>query len=191
MGETVQVVLDRLTQVAGHIASKHGLKLHAFDGTEEPSSIVLSHGNFLNPAPVTPFDGSVESPFSVLAGTSRAIYGKELVVTPGIMTGNTDTRFFWDLTKHIFRFAPGYDPEDTQGLGSIHTVNERVSVVNRMCIPLRDLSSFLFSLRLIHWSWRLLLNYRSTQKSKDFQVAISPTSSTLREVLMLTLLILS
>lgn len=69
----------------------------------------------------------------MLAGTVRAIYGDAIITTPGIMTGNTDTRFFWDLTKHIFRFGPGYDPEDTQeGLGSIHTVNERVSVVNHI-----------------------------------------------------------
>ncbi len=48
------------------------------------------------------------------------------------MTGNTDTRFYWDLTKHIFRFGPGYDPEDAAGLGSIHTVNEKVSVRNHV-----------------------------------------------------------
>lgn len=133
VGETVQVVFDHLTQVAAHVAQKHGLKLHAFDEVEEPSSIVLSHRDqYLIPAPVTPFDGSVESPFSVLAGTVRAVYGTETIVTPGIMTGNTDTRYFWDLTKHIFRFAPGYDADDQAGLGSIHTVNERVSVVNHI-----------------------------------------------------------
>lgn len=49
---------------------------------------------------------------------------------PGIITGNTDTRYFWALTKHIFRFDPGYDPEDAGGAfdSGIHTVNERVSV---------------------------------------------------------------
>jgi len=51
-------------------------------------------------------------------------------VLPGIITGNTDTRYFWALTKHIFRFDPGYDPEDAGGAfdSGIHTVNERVSV---------------------------------------------------------------
>lgn len=44
------------------------------------------------------------------------------------MTGNTDTRFFWDLTDHIFRFAPGYDPDDDSSQYSIHTINERASV---------------------------------------------------------------
>jgi Gly-Xaa carboxypeptidase len=133
VGETSQVVFDHLTQLASRVAQKHGLKLHAFDEVEEPMSILLSHHNhYLDPAPITPSDGSVLSPFSVLAGTIKAVYGNELIVTPGIMTGNTDTRFFWELTKHIFRFAPGYDAEDIQGLGSIHTINERVSVVNHI-----------------------------------------------------------
>ncbi|EAQ88483.1 hypothetical protein CHGG_05102 [Chaetomium globosum CBS 148.51] len=128
IGETPQVVKDRLTAVAGAIARRHGLALHAFeDGQDEaPASIVLAASDHeLQVAPVTPADGSVESPFSVLAGTTRALYGEEVVVTPGIMTGNTDTRYYWDLSRHIFRFSPGYDPEDGPGLGSIHTVNEK------------------------------------------------------------------
>jgi Gly-Xaa carboxypeptidase len=132
VGETAQVVFDRLTELASVVAQKYDLELHAFDDIEEPSSIVLSHGYYLDPAPVTPSDGSAGGPFAVLAGTIKAMYGRDVIVTPGIMTGNTDTRFFWHLTKHIFRFAPRYDAEDSQGLGSIHTVNEKVSVVNHI-----------------------------------------------------------
>jgi Gly-Xaa carboxypeptidase len=132
VGETAQVVFDRLAELASVVAQKYDLHLHAFDDIEEPFSIILSHGNYLDPAPVTPSDSLAESPFSVLAGTVKAVYGEDVIVTPGIMTGNTDTRFFWHLTKHIFRFAPGYDAEDSQGLGSIHTVNERVSVINHI-----------------------------------------------------------
>ena len=43
------------------------------------------------------------------------------------MTGNTDTRYYWKLTKNIFRFSPGWDPE-AEGFGNIHTVDEKVSV---------------------------------------------------------------
>ncbi|SPQ23968.1 8bfe390d-2ea1-4d76-b3e3-bd0eb1963ccb [Thermothielavioides terrestris] len=133
IGETTQVVKDRLAALAGAVARKHNLTLHAFDGKEEPSSIILSpSAHELEAAPVTPADGSVRGPFSVLAGTTRALYGEEVVVTPGIMTGNTDTRYYWDLTRHIFRFAPGLDPEDGPGLGAIHTVDERVSVLNHV-----------------------------------------------------------
>ncbi|AEO58252.1 hypothetical protein MYCTH_2305453 [Thermothelomyces thermophilus ATCC 42464] len=130
VGETSQVVKDRLTALAGEVARAHNLTLHAFDGKESPSSIVLaSSSHELQVAPVTPADGDA---FAVLAGTTRALYGSDVVVTPGIMTGNTDTRYYWDLTRHIFRFGPGFDPEDGPGLGKIHTVDERVSVLNHV-----------------------------------------------------------
>ncbi|KAL2173756.1 uncharacterized protein P884DRAFT_294912 [Thermothelomyces heterothallicus CBS 202.75] len=130
VGETSQVVKDRLTALAGEVARAHNLTLHAFDGKEGPSSIVLaSSSHELQVAPVTPADGDA---FAVLAGTTRALYGSDVVVTPGIMTGNTDTRYYWDLTRHIFRFGPGFDPEDGPGLGKIHTVDERVSVLNHV-----------------------------------------------------------
>jgi Gly-Xaa carboxypeptidase len=83
-------------------------------------------------APVTPTDVDVVSPYAVLAGTVRAVYGEDIVVAPGIMTGNTDTRYYWNLTKNIFRFGPGYDVELDDGLGNIHTVDEKVSVTNHV-----------------------------------------------------------
>ncbi|KAL2267881.1 hypothetical protein VTJ83DRAFT_5158 [Remersonia thermophila] len=138
VGETSRVVKDRLAALAAEVAARHNLTLHAFDGTkageEPPESITLgTNEHELEVAPVTPADGSdAKSPYAVLAGTTRALYGDEVVVTPGIMTGNTDTRHYWRLTKHIFRFSPGYDPEDGPGLGAIHTVDERVSVLNHV-----------------------------------------------------------
>jgi Gly-Xaa carboxypeptidase len=115
------------------LAKKYNLALHAFDGTAEaPLSISLSKSpNTLAVAPVTPTDVDVVSPYAVLAGTVRAVYGEDIIVAPGIMTGNTDTRYYWNLTKHIFRFGPGYDAEDS-GLGNIHTVDEKVSVINHV-----------------------------------------------------------
>ncbi len=133
VGESTQVVRDRLTTLAAGIAKKHNLTLHAFDGKEEASSIILAESPYtLEVAPVTPADASVDGPFKILAGTTRALYGGDVVVTPGIMTGNTDTRYYWDLTRHIFRFSPGYDSSDGQGLGNIHTVDERVSVAEHI-----------------------------------------------------------
>ncbi|KAK1758912.1 hypothetical protein QBC47DRAFT_370740 [Echria macrotheca] len=129
IGETSKVVHDRLTKLAGHIADKYNLTLHAFDGKEEPSSVILTETrDALEVAPVTPTDGSVDGPFKVLAGTTRALYGEEVVVSPGIMTGNTDTRYYWSLTRHIFRFGPGYAPGEGSWMGNIHTVDERVNV---------------------------------------------------------------
>lgn len=135
IGDTPEMVWQHLTALAKPIAEKYNLTLHAFDDVPEaPNSISLSHSDTVTyTAPVTPTDITKTSPYSIFAGTIRALYGTDIVVSPGYMTGNTDTRYYWDLTKHIFRFGPGYDPrEEKPGLGNIHTVDERVSVVNHL-----------------------------------------------------------
>ena len=68
----------------------------------------------------------------ISAGTTRAVYGEDVIVSPGMMTGNTDTRYYWDITKHIFRYGPGFDPTWDKGLGNVHTVDEKISVVNHI-----------------------------------------------------------
>ena len=40
------------------------------------------------------------------------------------MTGNTDTRFYWNLTRNIYRWSPAV----LGGTVNIHTVDERVNV---------------------------------------------------------------
>lgn len=44
------------------------------------------------------------------------------------MTGNTDTRFMWNLSKNIYRFTPASRSGD---LG-IHTVNERLEFLEHL-----------------------------------------------------------
>lgn len=139
VGDRTQHVKDRMTSIATTVAKDFNLTLHAFpsseDGGETPSSITLktAFGTGLEPAPVSPTDvlDGETTPWSVLSGTTRALYGDELIMAPGLSTGNTDTRFYWDLTGHIFRFQPGYEP-DEKGLGGIHTVDERVSMRNHV-----------------------------------------------------------
>jgi len=128
VGEHTSDVFDRIAQLAKPIAKKYNLTLHAFDDAEEsPRSIMLKAPNMLEPAPVTPTDASVLSPWTIISGTTRALYGEDLIVAPGIMTGNTDTKYYWDVSKHIFRYGPGWDGESF-GLGNIHTVDEYISV---------------------------------------------------------------
>lgn len=133
VGSSVNATKKHITHLAAQIAHKHNLTLHAFTGEETPSSITLFSGHALEPAPITPTslhsssNSSRVTPFNVLSGTTRALYGKELLVSPGIMTGNTDTRFYWDLSEHIFRYGPGWDKEQV-GFGHIHTVNEKVGI---------------------------------------------------------------
>lgn len=130
VGSTSKAVLDHISSLAGQVAKKHNLALIAFNGTESQSSITLSaRDTLLEPAPITPTSISRDgtTPFAILAGTTRALYGKDLIVAPGLMTGNTDTRYYWDVSEHIFRYGPGWDKEQ-EGMGNIHTVDERIGV---------------------------------------------------------------
>lgn len=80
----------------------------------------------LNPAPVSPTNSSS---WSLLSSTIQTIYSSKfpngLTVAPSIMTGNTDTRFMWSLSKNIYRFTP---MDRKEGGMNIHTIDERVRV---------------------------------------------------------------
>jgi Gly-Xaa carboxypeptidase len=135
VGSNSSAIKSHITSLAAQVAHKYNLTLNAFNSTESPSSITISdRATLLEPAPVTPTSLHLSSsnntrvtPFSILSGTTRALYGKDLIVSPGLMTGNTDTRYYWDLSEHIFRYGPGWDKEQV-GMGNIHTVDERVGV---------------------------------------------------------------
>jgi len=133
VGEHPADVHVKITSLARGVADKYNLTLHAFDDTEEvPFSISLSAAKTtLEPSPVTPTNVDSVSAYAILSGTTRALYGEDVIMSPGIMTGNTDTRYYWDLSQEIFRFAPGWTPGE-EGLGKIHTVDERVSVTSHI-----------------------------------------------------------
>jgi Gly-Xaa carboxypeptidase len=131
VGSSSKAVVKHITSLAAQVSGRYNLTLTPFNGTESPSSITLSADKaLLEPAPITPTFSNRLSPFDILSGTTRALYHTEsspLFVAPGLMTGNTDTRFYWDLSEHIFRYGPGWD-KDQVGLGKIHTVDEKIGV---------------------------------------------------------------
>ena len=122
VGEHPAQTHTKIAHLAKGVAEKYNLTLHAFDEAKEvPFSISLSAANTtLEPAPVTPTNIDPVTAYSILSGTTRALYGKEVIMSPGIMTGNTDTRYYWELSRDIFRFAPGWTLGE-EGLGNIHT----------------------------------------------------------------------
>jgi len=92
IGDSSAVVKAKIEKLAHKVASKHNLTVHAYDEVIAPSSIMISAPQWLEPAPVTPTTISPLSAWSILSGTTRAQYGEEVVMAPGLMTGNTDTR---------------------------------------------------------------------------------------------------
>ncbi|CAE7147068.1 unnamed protein product [Rhizoctonia solani] len=80
-------------------------------------------------APVSPTDSEAK-PWNVLSSSIRGAYRDsknpkvaqgDIIVSPALMSGNTDTKFYWKLTKHIFRYNHHFASDLYNGA---HTANE-------------------------------------------------------------------
>ncbi|KAJ4479573.1 carboxypeptidase S [Lentinula edodes] len=91
--------------------------------------IVLSDAFYsaLEPSPITPIaDNHL---YDVLSGTIKSTLQSSsryeadgVVVSPSLGLGNTDTRFYWNLTENIFRYSHRGDRDDVYN--GMHTINE-------------------------------------------------------------------
>lgn len=140
--------IDTMSSVAtvkAHVAGTIGPIAHAFNlsvdafgeqyGDLKKGSafghleMVDAYGTELEPAPVTPTFGS--GPYELLAGTIISSLGtsprsdipKKAFLAPTLSTGNTDTKWYWKLTKHIFRYGHVNSGDSYNGA---HTVNEAI-----------------------------------------------------------------
>lgn len=130
------------------LASKFNLSYTAFGKTVDHGDHLNTsptYGNLtlseafkggLEPAPTTPFEGDDAMPYQILSGSIKAAFNRHrsikedgIVVSPGIMSGNTDTKFYWKLTPHIFRYGHIRSIGGALPL-NIHTVNEAMSIDN-------------------------------------------------------------
>lgn len=96
----------------------------------------------LSPAPISPTDPLSSKTWARFSGVARSVFESHpnpltssssdgnaksestptVVVTGDIMTGNTDTRFYWSLSENIYRWSPSRQG----GTLNIHTVDERI-----------------------------------------------------------------
>jgi len=90
----------------------------------------------LMPAPISPTDPLTSKTWARFSGVARSVFESHpnpllkseeesnptVVVSGDIMTGNTDTRFYWDLSENIYRWSPSR----AGGSANIHTVDERM-----------------------------------------------------------------
>ncbi|KIK62590.1 hypothetical protein GYMLUDRAFT_164647 [Collybiopsis luxurians FD-317 M1] len=94
----------------------------------------LAFNHELEPAPRTPTSGEGSGPWDFLSGTIKATYNAQrglegnnhIVVSPGMSTGNTDTKYYWNLTRHIFRYNHKNGAYGGDVATGIHTVNENI-----------------------------------------------------------------
>ncbi|KAJ7583280.1 hypothetical protein C8J56DRAFT_953540 [Mycena floridula] len=139
------------TKLLKHLAKHFNLSYTAFgtsisEGVPALGSLAISDAwdSALEPAPKSPTKGSEAAPFKLLSGTIKATYnahrgldGENIVVAlGGHSTGNTDTQYYWKLSRHIFRYnhknsgeGSDADLKEGDGIGNgVHTVNESMSV---------------------------------------------------------------
>lgn len=137
--ETLDMTSDKIIKDIKKIADQFDLGLTAHGKVIKPATD-LGHFNYiadesLSPSPVSPTDNKVWKQFG---GSLRYFYedvlktsNDSLIVSPAMAGGNTDTKSYWELTKNIYRYQPGYPvTEDNH----IHSVNEYASVDNHMAI---------------------------------------------------------
>ncbi|KAF8609703.1 carboxypeptidase S [Ceratobasidium sp. AG-I] len=124
---SVSVLQESITAKLIPLAEKYNLTLTSFSqnittGGAGTLTMADAFGNALDPAPVTPTEGAEAGPYRLLSGVIRYTMGdKPTIVSPAIMTGNTDTRFYWNITRHIFRYSHSNEEDEYNG---IHTINE-------------------------------------------------------------------
>ncbi|KAH7879032.1 carboxypeptidase S [Lentinula edodes] len=140
-------VIDRDTDTLKGLANKFNLSFISFGKTISDTSASSAYGslvfsdafnNSLVPAPTTPTSGSKARPYELLSGTIQATYnahrGLELeshnvVVAPGMPTGNTDTRYYWDLSDgQILRYNHRNSMAFKDVTSGVHTVDENLPI---------------------------------------------------------------
>lgn len=137
--ELVQSTYEKILNQIKNIAEKFELGV-VFEG--ETVVEASGHGYFnytlnqqLEPAPVTPIRDQI---WNLFGGSVRHFYedvifegeNKQFVWAPYLSTGNTDTKSYWDLTRSIYRYAPGLPTPQL----NIHSVDERVNFDGHLLI---------------------------------------------------------
>ncbi|KAL5531499.1 hypothetical protein ACEPAG_4376 [Sanghuangporus baumii] len=126
----------RFASIVSPLAKKFNLSIDAFGDDELSDSSKNSFGQLvlsdafesaLNPAPVTPTFGN--GPWELLSGSILFTFAtnqrsaktdEKYFVAPGLAL---DTRYYWNLTKHIFRYSHLGASDSYNGA---HTVNEAI-----------------------------------------------------------------
>jgi Gly-Xaa carboxypeptidase len=141
--QTPDELLERAIRLITPIAEEHNLTMRiAFPGKEDSTEGDVSDRTItfsplsvpLIPAPISPTDPLTSKVWARFSGVARSVFEShpnplsksstkpKVVVSGDVMTGNTDTRFYWSLSKNIYRWSPSR----AGGALNIHTVDERI-----------------------------------------------------------------
>ncbi|KAJ6518628.1 hypothetical protein C8R45DRAFT_1011 [Mycena sanguinolenta] len=138
---SVREAMEHDTALLAGLAAQFNLSYTAFgDALSEGGAGTLTlkdaYGTSLEPAPVSPIAGKGSEAYELLSGTIKATYAAHrglaldsdgIAVGPGMSTGNTDTRYYWKLSRSIFRYNHKNTVGSKDRLSGVHTVNEAMS----------------------------------------------------------------
>ncbi|OAA55724.1 Peptidase M20, carboxypeptidase S [Cordyceps fumosorosea ARSEF 2679] len=134
----IDAVMHRVVKLIEPIVERRNLSLSAFEhdgGKYHPGvtrvggagKISIRADQVSEPVSVSPMSGKVWDTF---AGSARHSLRFDGTVVPvgEIMTGNTDTRHYLDLSPNIYRFTPA----KVGSSAGVHTIDERVDMREHM-----------------------------------------------------------
>ncbi|KAM9901433.1 hypothetical protein OXX69_008706 [Metschnikowia pulcherrima] len=120
---SVEQVLSRNLDLVVSVAKEYDLGVEHGEQVIRPRTknghFSISNAASLEPAPFTPL---YDAHWKLLAGSLRHVYeevcagtmgdfeGSTIIPAPGMAAGNTDTKHYWGLTNHIYRYRPGLVP---------------------------------------------------------------------------------
>ncbi|KAI1503150.1 peptidase family M20/M25/M40 [Biscogniauxia marginata] len=158
--DSIQAVKANILKQLKPIIKKFGLSVSAFkgedlnpdfdldesllDGVVEPmyevdynGTLILTSSQPTTVAPISPTSGPI---WDVLSGTiqhSFAFDGGKVIPVGELMTGNTDTRHYINLSPNIYRWTPVRKGHNANA----HTVDERVDMYTHL-----EIASFYYDL---------------------------------------------
>ncbi|CAH0043032.1 unnamed protein product [Clonostachys rhizophaga] len=145
--DSVLAIQHNIVKYASSVIEKFGLDLNAYEGDDEYHHYAASLGGGhhhrkprrgidyegtltiraekkFNGAPVSPTD---DEAWRIFAGTIEATFkepGLTVVPTGVIMTGNTDSKHYLELSRNVYR----WNPHPAFDIENIHAVDERLKM---------------------------------------------------------------
>ncbi|KAF5976122.1 carboxypeptidase [Fusarium bulbicola] len=138
--DSLDKVQEQFVKNIDAVIQKYNLTLSAYedDTKSQPIKAEFDYDGHLKLAairnsvttPVSPTSGPIWDIFSGTIQHSFASDGGKVVPVGEIMTGNTDTRHYLNLSPNIYRWTPSRQ----RGSENIHTVDERIRIESHMDI---------------------------------------------------------
>lgn len=131
VAENTTSTRNAISGIAKAVAEDHNLAFIDFDepvDSQTPDFFVrVWTEGFTEPSKISPFQviPGKDTPWSITAGTSRNVLGSDIIITPGMSPGNTDARWYSNVSEYIYRYSPGSTLLDSLRM---HTVDESMSV---------------------------------------------------------------